>query len=129
MVKTILVKRAIDAGTRLVERLRQAGIPVSEAFWRYFEDESYWQLMIVTPQFNFRGPTALYKVLLQILYDPDADWADALGVDQVTFVPPTNLFYKHVKHGVGLSVATGNPRDIVFEDVYRYAKVPTITNG
>ena len=122
MVKTILVTDAIEAGSRLVTALRESGIRVTEAFWRYYEDAAYWRLLIVTPQLGSIGPTALYRTLMRILNDPDAFWSQAVSVDQIVFIPPTNLIYEQITHGVGLSVATGNPRDIVFEDVYRYAR-------
>jgi len=119
--KAILVAEAIKAGSRLIDALRRSGVVVTAAFWRYYEEEDYWRLLIVTTQLSSHGPTALYNTLLQLLYDPNAQWTQAIGVDQVIFIPPTNLLYKHIKQGTGLSIATGQARNIVFEDAYVYS--------
>jgi hypothetical protein len=59
------VNRMLEDGAKLIEALEQSGFPIIAAFWQYIED-TYWQLVIVSPIVEKEGPKSAYTRLAEV---------------------------------------------------------------
>jgi hypothetical protein len=99
--KTVLVDTDIDDGRRLLENLEKA-IRVTAAFWSHSEDDDEWQLVIVSPDVAERGPTQVYKMLLVLLNNLNAEAGRTIvPLDRVMIISPSSLVYKTMKQRSG----------------------------
>lgn len=118
MYKTILVAKDVESGRQVVDGLEKMGIPITAAFWFYFEEEQRWRLVIVSPDVGSRGRKEIYGLTVLLLTGREAP--TEMTPDQVMFITPDRLLYKQVKQGTGLAITRGPVRDAVVEDAYIY---------
>ena len=57
----------IKAGAELVQAVRDRGIVVQDAYWRYDSEAESWNLVFVAPQVLDRGPLGVIQVVNDIL--------------------------------------------------------------
>jgi hypothetical protein len=102
MYKTILVATDIEDGRRILKELEERGLQTTAAFW-FHEDEDDWKLVVVTPEVEEKGRTALYEMLAVMLKDLSLDPKAPLqfSLDQIKLVSPHSLIYKRVKQYAG----------------------------
>jgi hypothetical protein len=104
MYKTILVETDLEQGRRIVEELGKRQVFIMAAFWYHYEDEDDWKLVVVSPDFEDRGPNALYTTISQMLSElsSDTDRPLQFPLDRVLLVSPHSLLYKMVRDHSGL---------------------------
>jgi len=61
LVKEVLSKDRIDAGAKLIARLKNSGWPVTAAFWFYISEEDLWRLTIASSNAASEGPRKAYQ--------------------------------------------------------------------
>ncbi len=89
-----LVDAAIDDGNKLVERLRQGGLPVMGAAWLLTSERGRWRFYIVSPLVDTEGLAAAYRRLHPAIYAaPRFSWIKPL---KITFVGPEEPIAKAI---------------------------------
>jgi hypothetical protein len=103
MFKTILVAVDIEDGRRILQELEKRQMRITAAFWFHYEDEDEWRFVVVTPDVEEKGPTALYTMFAAMLNDLSADNRSPLQfpLDRIRPVSPHSLVYKTVKQHAG----------------------------
>ena len=67
VLKEPLSSEMIEAGSALIERLRESGQEIPDAVWRYLPEPELWRLFLATPLVKSKGPTTAYKAVLAVL--------------------------------------------------------------
>src|SRR5205807_4384376 len=67
VVKESLSEQMISAGSELIRRLDEAGLPVSGALWFYDPESNYWRLIIASPEVRNQGLKAIYKAVQSVV--------------------------------------------------------------
>lgn len=104
MYKTVLVDADIDDGRRVVAALEKAGLKMTAAFWFHPEDEDEWNLVIISPDVEEKGPRRVYEDVRDLLMNmktntprPERFWWDRIKI-----IGPSTLIYRRVKQHSGL---------------------------
>jgi hypothetical protein len=73
MDPVVLVKEQVDDGRRLVNWLREHGVPVSAAFWNQYDDGQRWVFWIVSPLVDQSSSSAVYGPVVKAMteFRPD----------------------------------------------------------
>jgi hypothetical protein len=90
MDQTALVSGFRSAGPALVERLKEAGFPVSAAFWYWDVEAQEERLAIASPLVDEQGPLAAYKRIVAVLQS-HPETAPLYFVARATAVTPERL--------------------------------------
>ncbi len=69
-----LVENQIDEGSKLLNRLREAGFVFHVACWVKPVDEDRWSLYIASPAVGDMGATAAYREVYRVLRSSGAGW-------------------------------------------------------
>ncbi len=81
MDQITLVENRIDDGTKLIEELEKAGIPVTAACWIKTDDDEQWYLYVASPIVDDQGPVAAYRRVHSIIRQmPGGFWIDPFEV-------------------------------------------------
>ncbi len=92
MYKKILVGEAIQEGSKLLEELRRKRLKIQAAFWR--QDESgYWEMVVVSPSVDRRGPHTVYTKIREGL---EAIGAEQLQLRDIHPVSPSQHRYAEI---------------------------------
>lgn len=104
MYKTILVEADLEQGRRIVEELSKRQVRITAAFWYHYEDEDDWKLVVVSPDFEDKGPKALYTMISSMLSELAGNSKEPLrfSLDQIMLVSPYSLLYNMVRDYSGL---------------------------
>jgi len=98
MYKTILVETDLEQGRRIVEELTRRQVSITAAFWYHYEEEDDWKL-VVSPDFEDKGPKAIYTTISSMLSELASNSKDPLrfSLEQILLVSPYSLLYKMVR--------------------------------
>jgi len=68
MVKEMLTRQMIEAGTKLIHFLDQANVAVTASLWLYKPESNIWRLIIASPEVEANGPKKVYQKIQTILF-------------------------------------------------------------
>ena len=98
MVRGTLVDRYLQAGTRLIELLDQAGVQASGALWLYSSEFEKWQLILALPEVAQSGPRTAYRHVGDV-FRQNAVALQPLDLEDITVRAPDNSPFD-VLHGL-----------------------------
>ena len=67
MVKEMLTRQMIEAGTKLIHFLDRAHVVVTASLWLYKPESTIWRLIIASPEVEANGPKKVYQKIQTIL--------------------------------------------------------------
>lgn len=124
MDQSTLVLEGLEAGRAVVEAIRDAGIPVTAAFWSVVPESEDWRLNIATDLFHTLGPLQTYGRFNEVLR-PMPEWS-LLSLSDLKAVSPNDPLvkavqsYRHFRGGRPLRVAGAFHDGTYVEGVYIY---------
>lgn len=104
MYKTELVDQDIKDGRIVLDLLERRGLPVTAAFWAYFDEEDEWNFVIVSPDVDERGSAQIYTELFAPLHKLQTELAPRtlnFWWDRIRIISPASLTYKELKQHAG----------------------------
>jgi hypothetical protein len=122
MFKTVLVKKLVDDGARLLKALDARKFPVSAALWFFFQESMTWKLIIVSDVASAPGPREAYMQIQSAMVGLNLD----LALDDITVMSPTSKNFPNFRRTIeGVAkVALLNRKPysegVSFEDAYIY---------
>jgi|HubBroStandDraft_6_1064221.scaffolds.fasta_scaffold884424_2 hypothetical protein len=124
MLIQVLVKEQIDAGSAILEALRNRDIQIDGAFWLRMPESGHWRLIVSSRLVAEKGPLYGYQRLRQV----QAEQAiQAVPFDDISFLSPTDPEYLRLReyavgpNRFGVGPASGHMlHNLAFEDAYVY---------
>lgn len=122
MYKTILVNEMIEDGAKLLERLKERGVPVGAAVWFDDPEKQAWKLVIVTSVAERSGPLEAYMQIQFAMSDLPLSFA----LDDIVVMSPSSRKFEEFRRT--MEGATGgeflHPKPpstgVAFDDAYVY---------
>lgn len=122
MLRTVLVKAAIDEGAYLIAELGKARLKVRKAIW-YLNENGVWELALGIPDVGTRGPLFVYGKVRKVL---DRLQLKYVAFNHVRALRPDSGEFENVENTArmggnwGLGYTTGPAQDIGESDAYFY---------
>lgn len=85
LVRTSLNDQMLEAGTKLLQDIKDANFDIMAAFWLFFVEAGEWRLVLVSPRVDSDGPRKLYAELSERLYD-GKEKVYGLDIMNITFM-------------------------------------------
>lgn len=121
-----LSEEMILTGQALINKLDETNAKVAAAFWLLEDNESTWELIIVSPLVESEGSRNYYKIINEIndLVEPNKK---IISLHNIRVSGNNNKFVKAIKNSVLGNAVLGNNRlgrnflsGAYFEDMYLY---------
>ena len=109
MVGGALVDRYLEAGTRLIELLDDAGVQAKGALWLYSPEFDKWQLILAMPKVVEAGPRAAYRQVGDVVRKNATD-LEPLELENITVKGPDDSPFDAL-HGIVSLRGPGSPRN------------------
>lgn len=122
-ISHLLSEEMILAGQALINRLDETNAKVAAAFWLLEDNESNWELTIVSPLVESEGSRSFYKKI----NDLNKSAKNIISLHNIRVSSNNNRFVKALKNSVLGNAILGNNRlgknflsGVYFEDMYLY---------
>lgn len=89
LVRASLNDQMLEAGTKLLQDIKDADFEVIAAFWLFFAEAGEWRLVLVSPRVDRDGPRKLYAELSERLYN-GKEKIYGIDIINVTFMSPND---------------------------------------
>ena len=122
MYKTILVRKLIDDGARLLAMLDAQEFPISAALWFYLQETMAWKLVVVSDVAGTPGPLEAYMQIQKAMMGLNLE----LALDDIMVMSPTSKnfqdFRRRIEGVAKIALLNRKPHSegVPFEDAYVY---------
>jgi hypothetical protein len=127
MFKTALVESEISDGRRVVDELRRQNLPITAAFWFFFEEAERWRLVVISPYVQVAGPRDAYRKLVYALAAVHQSGNPVhITSERIHLLGEESLIFKHVRDEVygsnrsGFKLAREPVENFELDDAYVY---------
>jgi hypothetical protein len=96
LVKGQLTTDMIEAGRRLLARLRESNHEVAAAYWLYNSDAGEWRLTLAMPEVDADGPREVYARIWNLL-PGSGDSFIGLDLSNITVISPQDQLVRTLR--------------------------------